>query len=738
MPMPRCFTLDDFLSLQQPAPRVPLHLAPDGALLAVSVQPKRRTAVVGGERGFTAEGVALEMAGSRVVVIDTATGAAREPFPPGSISWGAQWSPDGTWLAAYVQHDGPACLGLWRRATGDVRLLREAPVRPFFGFEVPRWTPDSRALIVKLIPASPAAPEDPRQPPAAGAAAPVAVFSAGPRATFDPPALPGFTHLYRCDLALVDIASGASRWLARDWHLCGWEVAPDGGAVATLKDAAADATRQQSYFDLVVVPLDGGAPRTVAARIPQAYGTALSWSPDGRHLAYTTAESGRPGRLFVATADGSGPPVALSPEDGPSVARDYEAPRWSADGRRVSCVTASGVWEFAADRRARRHLGAPEGRELLGWALPPVGPAPGLADDGALLGVVRDRDTKRLAVARLGLDRGQATPLVEAPREWADRPFGVAATPDGGAAYLLLEAAGHPPEVWRLGGAREPRRLWSPNPALEDVARGQSRLVAYRALDGERRQAALLLPPGYTAARTVPLVVDVYGGRLGSDRLHRFGGNESVISGQLLASRGYAVLYPDLPLADRDPLRQLPGQVVPAVNHLIDLGIADPARVGLMGQSYGGYCALALLTQTGIFRAAVAVAGMTNLTSFYGILSRRGDSQWLGWAESGQGRLGGSPWERREAYIENSPLFYLDRVETPVLLVSGTAYPGEAAQAGEAFSALRRLGKRVELRLYTGEDHWPGFWSEVSLRDFAARVFTWFDEHLAGRPHAAS
>ena len=170
--------------------------------------------------------------------------------------------------------------------------------------------------------------------------------------------------------------------------------------------------------------------------------------------------------------------------------------------------------------------------------------------------------------------------------------------------------------------------------------------------------------------------------------------------------------------------------MLPALNRLIDQGMADPEHLGLMGQSYGGYCTLALLTQTNRFKAAVSVAGAVNLTSYYGILTKEGISNWLGWSETGQGRMGGSLWEKQDAYIDNSPLFYLDRVSTPVLLVHGTAYPGEAAQAGEAFSALRRLGQRVELRLYEGEDHWPGYWSEGSLRDLCERVLSWFDAYV--------
>jgi dipeptidyl aminopeptidase/acylaminoacyl peptidase len=719
----------NFLALQQPTGRVPLALAPDGALLAISVQPKGHDTTPDADKRFTAAGVPMEAVGSRVLIVDTVTGEAAAPFPPASTSWGGRWSSDGAWLAAYVQHEGPACLGLWRRGMDAVRLVREAQVRPFFGFEVPRWTPDSASAVIKLVPSG--GPARAEQSTAAGPA-PVTVLSHDPALRPETPALPGFSEVYRCGLAAVDVHSGAVRRLASDWSLSGWEVAPDGHAVAVLRDTGFDQTRQQSYFDLVVLCLSTGEATTIATRIAQEYGVGISWSPDSTQLAYFTAERGQPGRAFTVAASGVCTPVALSPEDGPTLARAYDAPRWRADSQEVFCLTDAGVWAFTTDGVARRFLPGPAGSDLLGWALPPGDQTPVRPENGDLPVVLRDRATKDTALARLDWPRGQCPKVASVPRGWEERPFGVTMAADGSTVYLLLEAASHPAEVWQCAlASRDFRRVWSFNPHLDDVAFGRARLVAYRTLDGARRQAALLLPPGYEEEQHVPVIVDIYGGRLGSTRLHRFGGDEGVINGQLLASQGYAVLYPDVPLSDCDPLRQLPGLVLPALDALLERGIADPDRLGLMGQSHGGYCTLALLTQIARFKAAVAVAGMTNLTSFYGILSPRGDNPWLGWSESGQGRLGGSLWEQRAAYIENSPLFYFDRVETPLLLVSGTASPGEAAQAGEAYSALRRLGKRVELRLYDGEDHWPGFWAAANYRDFAERVVSWFGEHLA-------
>ncbi len=224
-------------------------------------------------------------------------------------------------------------------------------------------------------------------------------------------------------------------------------------------------------------------------------------------------------------------------------------------------------------------------------------------------------------------------------------------------------------------------------------------------------------------------MVDVYGGRLGSNHRHTFGGR-LIFNGQLLANHGYAVLWPDMPMTGPDPLRQLPGLITPAVDELVAAGVVDRKRVGVMGQSYGGYCALGLLTQTSLFRAGVCTAGSVDLVSAYGTLTPRGDSQWIGWLESGDGRLGGSLWDRPEAYVENSPLFHLHHIAAPILLACGTANQEEVGQAGEAFSALRRLGKTAELRLYDGEEHDPGEWTERNQHDLIERIIRWFDTHL--------
>src|SRR5260370_36351970 len=146
--MSQTFTVESFFQLCHPTNRVPLHLSPDGQKLVITTQSYRREADPGDDDSYTTHGVPRGMISSRVLIIDTVTGAAQEPFPRDATSWAAQWSPDGTRLAAYVQYEGEACLGVWERATGHFKLYPHVIVKPFFGFEIPRSTPDSRALVV--------------------------------------------------------------------------------------------------------------------------------------------------------------------------------------------------------------------------------------------------------------------------------------------------------------------------------------------------------------------------------------------------------------------------------------------------------------------------------------------------------------------------------------------------------------------------------------------------------------
>ncbi len=739
--MPGRLSINDLLQIRYPTESVPPRLSPDGRSLALSVWPAVASQDGGSSREYDAHHVPQTAGGSQITVVDTPTGDLWQPFPQAEVTWSGQWSPDGSMLAAYVVMGGPACLGILHLPERRLQLIRDAAVRPSFGFELPVWTPDGRSVVVKLWPADETflSHEHPTDAGSSG----IVVFSHDPSSQADDGnPVRRITDRYGGDFGVVDVETNAVRRLGENWRIIGGcRMSPDGTAVAVPVIVDVEAARLQFYSDLMVVPLDGSEPRAVARRVTFRYGRSYSWSPDGSRIAFTTFDrqraDGEPprGGLFVADVQGQQQPLDLSADVREDLRQHYEHPRWSATGEQIFCMTAEGVMSFQSDGSASCMHPVDNGRKLASWIQPPDDQILGTSVDGTVPLLLRDPASQALEVASIDLNGGEISTRSQLQKNYVARGATLGMEVDWArqTAYLQLDGAEHPPEIWRLSlTTGESSRLASLNPWLERGRIGSHRLVEYLDADGGRRQASLLLPPDYVEGQQAPMIVIVYGGIMGSQSIHRFGLFDCLClaDAHLYASHGYAVLLPDIPLGPRDPRRGIPRGVLPAVNRVVELGIADPARIGVLGHSYGGYSVLALITQTEMFAAAVCSAGAVNLTSFYGALSNAGDTSWLGWCESGQARLGGSLWESRDAYIENSSLFYLDRVKTPLLLLSGDGDPGAFTQASETFSALRRLGQRVELRNYRGEDHWSGLWSEPNLRDVLERTLAWFDEHL--------
>lgn len=283
------------------------------------------------------------------------------------------------------------------------------------------------------------------------------------------------------------------------------------------------------------------------------------------------------------------------------------------------------------------------------------------------------------------------------------------------------------------------------NTFLREISEAELKKVQYRALDGQELIGWVMLPHDYQPGKRYPLIAWVYPGTMytaRSPRLWRWVDAPDPYNMQFLAGRGYAVLFPSMPLKPygekRDTYMELTKGVLPAVEKVIDLGIADPERIGLMGASFGGYATNGMVTQTNRFRAAVSICGISNLVSQWGVfgaLDRR--SRYDPYAHEDPFRMwnvetidmGGPPWEEFGRYLRNSPITYVDRVQTPVLIIHGELDPGvPLEQAEEFFTALYRQNKRARFVRYWGEDH--TLMSPANVRDMWKQIVAWFDEFL--------
>ncbi len=322
-------------------------------------------------------------------------------------------------------------------------------------------------------------------------------------------------------------------------------------------------------------------------------------------------------------------------------------------------------------------------------------------------------------------------------------------------AWLLHFAPEHDTAV-HLALARTGARLWISRPAFEQhraiveantwlrgVAEGQTRRVDYRGPTGEELAGWLILPVDHEPGRSYPLITTVYPGvvfrgQTPPTMLSIVG--EHANNPQLLAARGYAVLFPSMPLSPEgepsDPYLDMANGVEPAVDAAIEMGLADADRLGLMGHSYGGYGTYALITRTHRFRAAVALAGIADLVSLYGQFDARlryepDVHEYLlqSLAERGQLRMGAPPWQDPERYVRNSPLFTAGDVQTPLLIIQGDMDYVPLQQGEQFFSALYRQGKRARFVRYWGEGH--VLQSPANIHDMWQQIFAWFDEFLS-------
>jgi dienelactone hydrolase len=282
---------------------------------------------------------------------------------------------------------------------------------------------------------------------------------------------------------------------------------------------------------------------------------------------------------------------------------------------------------------------------------------------------------------------------------------------------------------------KEIKRLTDVNPHRSNFNWAKAELLHYTNADGAKLSAILVKPDDFDPAKKYPMVVYIYE-RL-SQNFHRYTA-PSVNRGQVInpiwyASNGYLVLMPDICYKIGYPGQSALQCVLPAIQAVADKGCVDENAIGINGQSWGGYQIAYMITQTNRFKAAVAGAAVTNMTSAYnGIRWGTGMARQFQY-ERTQSRIGESLWQAPMKYLENSPVFWADRVKTPVMMINNDQDDAVPWYQGiEFYLSLRRLGKEVYMLNYNGERH--NLAQTANARDFALRMHQFFEHHLKGGP----
>ncbi len=517
------------------------------------------------------------------------------------------------------------------------------------------------------------------------------------------------------------------------------QVQPIRGAdLAYIEDWSAyamDRTIGRPAADLYLADLATGARTRIKERVDDRYAGP---SPSGRYILFLEADhmwtidvATRAVRNITRAA-----PTSFIDKESDATIRQKPAfgvAGWTKDDASVVLNDRFDLWEIAADgsRATRLTDGAAEQvrhrvlrldpeAEHIDWQKPQYVSLFGLWSKKAGYG--------RIAAAADGAKRTVERLI------WLDKTVsGLARAKDADVFDYSIQGHDDSPDLFvggpDLSGARQ---VTSTNLFQDKFAWSRSEVIEYKTDKGLRLQGALYYPAGYEAGRRYPMVVYLYE-RL-SDGVHRYvpPSDRDYYNTTVFTSQGYFVLQSDIVFRPREPGLSVVECVTPAVRRVAAMGVIDPARVGVVGHSWGGFDASFLATHTtNLFAASVAGAPITNLVSNYGNHHWSSGIAETDHIETGQQRMEVPLWEDFQAYVRNSAVFNVQHMTTPLMLMTGDS-DGTVFwhQAVELYNIARRARKNVVLLVYNGEDH--GLRQKKNQVDYQRRILEWFGHYLKG------
>lgn len=293
----------------------------------------------------------------------------------------------------------------------------------------------------------------------------------------------------------------------------------------------------------------------------------------------------------------------------------------------------------------------------------------------------------------------------------------------------------HYPELELWNDQYQPEGVLSvTNPQQANYNWATSEMVKWKTYDGQNLEGILYKPADYDATKKYPLILYYY--ELNSDNLHNYQGprpSASTINPTEYASAGYFVFIPDIRYEIGHPAKSAYNCIMSATDHLIKHFPIDSTRMGLQGQSWGGYQTAQLVTMTKRYAAAMAGAPVSNMISAYGGIRWGSGLNRQFQYESTQSRIGKTIWDAQALYIENSPLFHLPNVTTPLLIMANDRDGAVPWYQGlELYNGMRRLGKACWMLNYNDDDH--NLTKLPYKMDLSIRMRQFFDHYLQGKP----
>jgi dipeptidyl aminopeptidase/acylaminoacyl peptidase len=749
---------------ETPAPSEPApgtEPAPKGTTLVVRELSTGRDTTFGSvsemawqHRGsLLAFAVTVDGAGNSVQLFDTATGTLRTLDSSSSFYAGLAWRRESASLAVLKSssdegREGPAFSVLaWPDVAPAAPTRRELASRDatlgadlrVVRFRSPQWSEDGERLFVglarwRLKPVAPDASTRTRRV-AAGSENPdelpdVQVWHPKDVVVMPRQKLDASRERERSMLASWNVASGR---LTRLSTAIGEEVTPiKRSARALVIDTNAFAMSRsigRVTANVSIADVDSGARTPVAERVEDFYVQA---SPGGKHVLYLKADhywimdvaTGKQTNLTATLATSF---VDKESDDTVAQKPAFGVAGWSAGDESVLLYDKLDIWEIKADGSGATRLTNGAAGEIRHRYVR-LDPEEDWVDRGRPLIVTQfGLRSKKSGLAKIAA--GPA-PAVE-PLVLLDKRVDRLAKARRADRYVYaVQAFDDSPDYFSAGASlTDGAQVTTTNPFMRDYAWGRSVVIDYKSQKGVPLQAGVFYPAGYDPSKKYPMVVYMYE-RL-SDNVHAFSmpSERSYYNAAAFTTRGYVYLEPDIVFRPRDPGMSVVESVLPAVQRVIEMGLADPARVGIVGHSWGGFDTVYLSTHTNTFKAGVAGAPITDLVSNYGNHHWSSGIAETDHIETGQQRMQVPLYEDLPAYIRNSALYKVHAMQTNLLVMFGDNDGTVQWHQGVAmYNVARRAGKNLVMLQYGGEDH--GLRKRQNQIDYHHRIFEWFDHYL--------